>query len=92
MCALREPTSSCSPDEKLAKRLFSQKGDIEGALRLMPRYCNDERVLLEALSDKKGDQAAMESMPHCRMFQQAYWSKVHQSLALCESTTSDTLH
>jgi tRNA(Glu) U13 pseudouridine synthase TruD len=34
------------------------------------------RVLLEALSRGFDDRRALESMPHCRMFKQAYWSKI----------------
>jgi tRNA(Glu) U13 pseudouridine synthase TruD len=78
--ALRAPSHSCSPLEKQAKKAF-EKGDLEGALEHMPKYCHDERVLLQGLLAGKSDLEALMGMPHVKLFKLAYWSRLWNLMA-----------
>ena len=59
---LRPPSLSCSPNERKAKLMYAKHKDVEQALKLMPGYCHDERVLLQALKDGKSAKEAALSM------------------------------
>eukprot|EP00960_Hanusia_phi_P028272 747293-Hanusia_phi.AAC.1 len=78
---LRPPALSCSPNERKAKLMYSRDKDVDEALRLMPGYCHDERMLLQAIKDGKSPKDAALSMPHARLFKFAYWSRVWNLLA-----------
>ena len=78
--ALRVPSHSCSPLEKEAKKAF-RRGDLHEALEKMPKYCHDERVLLESLLAGRPHKAAVLSMPHAKLFKLAYWSRVWNLMA-----------
>ena len=70
--AMQAPKRSCSPLEREAKLAFA-KGRLDEALAKMPKYCHDERVLLESLLAGRSAQEALQSMPHVKLFKLAYW-------------------
>lgn len=52
--AMRVPSHSCNPDERRAKQRFDSADPCRTApeaLSLLPKYCHDERMLLQALAE-----------------------------------------
>jgi len=56
--------------------------DLHEALRQMPKYCHDERVLLESLLAGRAHQAAVLSMPHVKVPRRIAHSVLRRQLLL----------